>query len=262
MKRLAFPAVAAFLFPLGIWWVVFSEGLLVRFFESSLAPYDLHADFIHLKKGPFYNFESHSLLLKRSGKPLFSIDHFAARIHPLLLFLMRPTLSFHGVIGGGDIAGKMGRPYGRGAQGQLRFDRIPLDAISFLADRGVAGSGVITGEGRLDDYRGEFTFSIQALRLKSESFWGVVIPLDLFVRGRGIISMDEERIRIGSLSLEGDRVYARVKGTIARETTDLTIEIMPDPLLVRERSQSFSLIENFKVSPGYYVIPIQGKFSL
>jgi len=262
MKRLFFLAIAVLLFPLGIWWVVISEDLLLHSIESSLAPYHLHADFVHLKKGPFYNVQSQSLLLKRSGQPLFSIDHFVGQINPLHLFLMRPTLSFQGVIAGGHIAGKVSQPYGRTAQAQLRFDRLSLDGIPFLVDKGVAGGGVITGEGKLDDHRGELIFSIQALRLKDGSFWGVVIPLDLFVRGRGVISMDEERIRIGSLSLEGDGIYARVKGTIAGGAMDLTIEILPDPLMMRERSRSLTLLEKFKVSPGYYVIPIRGNFSL
>ena len=134
--------------------------------------------------------------------------------------------------------------------------------MPFLASKGIAGSGVITGECKFDDHGGDFRFSIQGLRLKDESLGGSMIPLDLFVEGRGIISIDEERIRIRSFSLEGKGIYARLKGMIAGGRMDLTIETMPDALLIRERAHSFSLIENFKVSPGYYVIPIKSSFPL
>jgi len=263
MKRLFFLLpIAALLLPLGIWWFVIPEDLLLDSIESSLAPYHLHADFVHLKKGPFFQVQSQSLLIKRSDQTLFSIDDFAGQINPLLLFLVRPNLSFQGVVAGGRITGEVSQPYGRAGRIHLRFHRLSLEGIPFLAEKGVAEGGVITGEGRLDGHRGELTFSVQALRLKNGSFWGVVIPLDWFDRCRGIIHMDEEKIRIGSLSLEGDGIFARIKGTIVGEETDLTMEIMPDALLLRKRSSPLSLLENFKVSPGYYVIPIRGHLSL
>ncbi|MDH7499583.1 MAG: type II secretion system protein GspN, partial [candidate division NC10 bacterium] len=260
MKRLFFLTIAVLLFPVGIWWFLISEDLLLHSIESSLAPYQLHADFLHLRKGPFYQVQSQSISLKRSDQPLFSIDDFVGRINPLLLFLMRPNLSFRGVVAGGHIAGEVSQPYMRGARGQIRFDRLSLDGIPFLAEKGIAGGGVITGEGRLDDHRGELTFSIQGLHLKNGSSWGAVIPLDLFDRGRGILCMEEEKIRIGSFSLEGDGIFARIKGTIGGGETDLTIEIMPDAHLLEEGSSRLSLLEKFKVSPGYYVIPIRGHF--
>jgi hypothetical protein len=41
---------------------------------------------------------------------------------------------------------------------------------------------------------------------------------------------------------------------------DLTMEIMPDSSFTGN-SYIFSMIDNYKVSPGYYVIPIKSTIS-
>ncbi|MDH5203807.1 MAG: type II secretion system protein GspN, partial [Nitrospirota bacterium] len=62
---------------------------------------------------------------------------------------------------------------------------------------------------------------------------------------------------ISSLSLQGDGIYARVKGNIKKNVMDLTLELMQDSSSA-DKSSLLLFLENYKVSPGYYVIPIKG----
>ena len=81
-----------------------------------------------------------------------------------------------------------------------------------------------------------------------------LIPLDAEhpgypVRKHGVLYL-------GFLSLEGEGIYARVKGDVMGDRLDLKIELMPDSSS-KGKANIFSKIENFQVSPGHYVIPIK-----
>ena len=62
-------------------------------------------------------------------------------------------------------------------------------------------------------------------------------------------------IKITSISLEGDKGYARLKGDITNRRMDLSLELMPDENKLSTGESM--LIGRHIVSPGYYVIPIK-----
>ena len=68
-------------------------------------------------------------------------------------------------------------------------------------------------------------------------------------------------VKVSSLALEGEGVYARLKGRILNGSAmDLTLEVMPEASFA-DRSFLIALIQGYKVSPGYYAIPIKGEMS-
>ena len=108
------------------------------------------------------------------------------------------------------------------------------------------------------DDTGEARFSIREARFEG-AFPGVdFLPLDLFQSIRGSLTI-EKTITVKSLTLEGRGVYARVNGNIKGNSLDMKIELMMDssfgqePVLAKDLGQ-------YRVSPGYYVIPFSHNF--
>ena len=71
-----------------------------------------------------------------------------------------------------------------------------------------------------------------------------------------MLHLQANTIKIPSISLEGDKGYARIKGDITDGFMNLILELMPstDELQPIESM----LISKYQISPGYYVIPIEG----
>jgi type II secretion system protein N len=260
MKRLLLPivllAITAGVSVLGLWMIVIQESMLIHWMQRPLNGDSLSLDFVGLRKGLFYDFRAERAVLKRSDTALLGVDHFVGRIHFLSLLLARPNLSFRGTVDGGLVDGQIKQSGGK-RQILVRFDRLPAQKISFLSALGLNGRGIVTAEFVSDGRLGSLKFSISDANFDQKTAWGVMLPINSFDMARGMITIDEDKISIRSFSLEGRGIYARAKGEIARGVLDLKIELMPDPLLMKERFSSFSLIESYKVSPGYYLIPIK-----
>jgi type II secretion system protein N len=211
----------------------------------------------NLRKGLFYNFESPGITLKNeSGDVLLSLDHFAGRMNPWPLVRRELAVSFQGSRDGGSMKGEANLSRKK-VKIQARLDSLPLGELPSLRAVGLEAQGILNGGLRFEDRRGELRFSIRDLRLKGGSLLGLVMPVDLFSRANGAVIIDGNRRLLSSVSLEGRGIYARVKGEVADRTMDLQIEIMPDSSLLAEKPSSFSVMERFKVSPGYYVIPLK-----
>ena len=257
MKRLILPiSIAAVLSVLGSWVIVIQEGMLIRWIEGPLGREDLSLAFFGLRKGLFYDFRAERVELKRSDTVLLGVDHFSGRIHFCSLLLGRPNLSFRGTVDGGLVDCQITQSR-KNRQILIRLSRLPTQKIPFLLALGLHGKGIVTAEFVSDGRVGSLRFSISDFSFDQKTAWGVMLPVNSFDSARGMVTIEEEKIFIRSFSLEGRGIYARARGEIARGILDLKIELMPNVSLVRERSSSFSLIENYKVSPGYYLIPIK-----
>lgn len=250
-------SVVVILLVIALWLVAIPESLLVHLGRNSLEPYQLSVDIANLRKGLFYNFESQGITLRNeSGNALLSLDHFAGRINPWPLVTRELAVSFQGSRDGGSVEGEANLSRKK-VKIHARLDSLPLGELPSLTSLGLEAQGILNGALRFEDRRGELRFSIRDLRLKGGSLLGLVMPVDLFSRANGAVIIDGNRRLLSSVSLEGRGLYARVKGEIAGKTMDLQIEIMPDSFLLAEKPSSFSVMEKFKVSPGYYVIPIK-----
>jgi hypothetical protein len=98
------------------------------------------------------------------------------------------------------------------------------------------------------------TFKIPDLSIHESE---IVIPLiETFHRIQGSFSITSNRIELESVSLEGDKGYARLKGNITNGVARLKLEIMPEA--ARLSSLETMLITKYFVSPGYYVVPLEG----
>jgi hypothetical protein len=81
--------------------------------------------------------------------------------------------------------------------------------------------------------------------------------IDSFRKVQGLITLSGNSVTINSLSLDGDRAYARAKGNIINGSADMTFELMPEFRKLEDFEKL--LIKKYESSPGHYVIPFKGR---
>jgi hypothetical protein len=79
--------------------------------------------------------------------------------------------------------------------------------------------------------------------------------LSSFHTVQGVLNIVNDKIRIESLGIEGEKGYARVKGDITAGFMNLTLELMPSA--GKLSPAELMLIDSYRQSPGYYVIPLK-----
>jgi type II secretion system protein N len=213
-----------------------------------------------LKKGFFYTVTIDSVVLKNSGEELVSFDNIHSRINPFGLIRMRLDASVSGTIGSGKISGSAILTKTK-LQARLDYKEIDMREIPFLKRTGIRGAGTISGRFLLTDDKGHAEFATSNAAFEPADFSGVKVPMNFFDAVAGSLSIEGSVIEVISVALTGKDIYARLKGVIRNGITDLTMELMPgrsfleNPLFVMQ-------LARYKVSPGYYVIPVRGNFSL
>ena len=252
MIRLFIACLIAVAVIFGLWSIVFTDRMLIYGIEKSLRDGDLRIEVTDLKKGLFFDFKAAHMTLKKSDRALISIDEVAGRINPLKLLAGKPPLDFSGNVGGGRIDGEAG--FLKRSPANIRVYRANIEEIPFFALSGLEGNGTLSGECRLAKGTGDIKFVVKDARLKTGSFGGVSVPLDVFRDAKGAMTVEGPTVKIVSFSLEGEGIYARIKGNIVGKKLDLTLELMPDRSF--KEAFIFSALENYRVSPGYFVIPI------
>lgn len=260
MKRFLFVAVTVtVIIVFGIWLIVIPESLIMNLTENSLKDKNITLETKGFKKGLFYSFKFDGITLKKTGDTLLSLENVGGRINPLSLLLMRLTLSFDADTSGGDIKGQINLLKGKTLV-NIYIDNANVDEMPLLKVIGLSGKGSLSGELHLRDKSGDLRFFIKDARFADKSFSGINVPLNVFHNVKGAMVINGDTVEVTSFSLEGSGIYARIKGNIRGGNIDLTMEIMPDSSFAGS-SYIFSMIDNYKVSPGYYVIPIKSTIS-
>jgi len=260
MKGFLLACIIAPVVIVGLWAIAIPEDFIISLMENSLRESNLHVEAKGLKKGLFYNLKSERIWLKKSEEVLLLIDNVAVGIHPSSLLQMKLTASFHGEISGGNMDGEWDLLKGKDGF-RMRLDNSNMEGILLFSILGLSGRGILSAEYRSKGGTGDLRFSMRDAKFEGKSYSGIRIPLDLFHSAKGLIAMKGDVIHVGSLSLEGDGLYARVKGDIMGDRVDLTIELMPDSSF-KDKSNIFSQMKNFQVSPGHYVIPLKSSMPL
>ncbi len=256
MKLLLAAGMLALFIVLGLWFLAVPEDLIKARVER-LGGDHLRVEVADLRKGPFYDFGSQRITLCRSADVLLFVDNFKGRINPFSLFRGKLTLFIRGDVSGGTLEGVMDLLWGRN-QVDLRMNQSSIEGIPGFAKMGLRGKGTLSGELKLEEGAGDVRFSIQDARFENCPSSGVILPLNWFDRVKGTMTVGGNSIRVNSLSLEGEGIYARVKGEIVEGKLDLVLELMPDRSFVsKKEALIFAAIDRYRVSPGHYRIPIK-----
>lgn len=256
MKKFVLAAVlitAALLW--GFWLVAVPQGLIIDYLEKSVKAGDMKVSVEGFRKGLFYNFTADAVRLEKSGETLVEVRDLSGRLDLAGLLALKAVVPFEGSVSKGSLTGKatVGRD---GYAIDAALSGAEMGGLPALALAKVQGTGVLSGDFRMKDGQGALKFTVQNGDFKAISYGGYLIPLNMFHTARGAVSIKGPLIEVESVSLEGDGVYARARGKVVGGRVDMKLELMPEESAVPE-STMMAIAGRYRVSPGYYVIPIQ-----
>ncbi len=254
MKRLLAAAVFAAVMLFAAWFVVFPEKTLLALIRNSLGGSGLTVDLSGFRKGYFYDFRTENVAFGKSGRTLLTAQDISCRLDFSSLLLLKPALRCGGKMAGGRITGSIGLPGGKGPV-RVSIDNARIEELPFLSLAGIGGSGSISGRLIMTKGSGDILFAVREAHLLPASFGGIRVPLDAFSDGTGALALDGGKLRVTSFSLEGNGIYARVKGTMEGNVLNLKMELMPEKSFALE-NPVFALLAAYRDSPGHYSIPI------
>lgn len=237
----------------GAWVIVLPEDLLLEMLQSPQGDITLNAD--GLRKGLVFNLKADAVTIIKEGEDILRIEDAKLRLNPLELFILRASLRFEGNVSGGEITGTAVIKK-KGLEASLRIEGAEVSDIAFIKRLGLLDRGVISGQLIFKDSTGEAKVSLNNALFKDRTFSGVPLPLHIFSGAKAAFSIKEGLLSITSFSLEGDGIYARLKGEIRGSAMDLKAELMPQAGF-KEKIYLIPL-ERYQTSPGYYVIPVKG----
>lgn len=260
MKRFLIAGIFGIIIVLGFWQIAVPNSLITDLIENSLEDKGLHADFAGFRKGLFFNFEAEQITLKKSGSSLLSVENARARVDLLSLLGLRLSVLFDGDIGGGRMNGRVDLLHNNRVD--IAIDKAAIEGIPLFRVLGLEGSsGIFSGDMKMENSSGEIRFDLTNAVFESASFGGIMLPLEMFYQARGAMTINNNTFDIKSFALEGDGIYARIKGNITEGRARLTAELMPERSF-KEKNYIFSMLEQYKVSPGYYSIPITSNLTV
>lgn len=204
-----------------------------------------------IRKGIFFSVYADAVNLNIDNEPALSINDLSINFAPRYLRTGEIAFLIRGKIGAGIIEGVLRLPM----KGHFKIDMADLNSIPYLKRFGVKISGHLSSDIKLNNGEVAATFNIPDLNIGNDD--ASVIPLiNTFRRIQGAVHLNGSNLRIDSISLEGEKGYARLKGSIKNGQIDMKLELMP--LESTLNTLESMLIGKYIVSPGYYVVPING----
>ena len=260
--RKKLPIIILAAVPVLFWmmWIVFPETAIQTIIEDSVAGSQFVVEAQGLKKGFFYTLDIDALVLKGSRGELISVKDIRSYINPLFVPLFQLRLTGNGAIGDGNITGNLTLSKGK-IKGVLNFNKVGFGELHFLKLTGIKGSGTLSGSVAISESAGHAEFVSSDAVFEETEFSGVKAPLNIFHMVKGSLDLRGGVIEVVSLAFQGKDVYARLKGDIRGNVMDIFMELMPGKSYI-ENPFVLAGLEAYKISPGYYIIPVKGNLFL
>jgi type II secretion system protein N len=255
--RKKLPVIVLAAVPVFFWiiWIVFPETAIQTAIEDSVAgKFVIEAQ--GLKKGLFYTVDIDALVLKGGKGELISVKNIRGHINPLFIPLLQLRLSGNGAVGDGDISGNLILSRGK-IKGFLNFQKVGFGDLHFLKLTGIKGNGTLSGSVTISESAGHAEFVSRDAVFEEAEFSGVKAPLNIFHMVTGSLDLRGGIIEIVSLAFQGKDIYARLKGDIRGNMMDISMELMPGKSYI-ENPFVLAGLDAYKISPGYYIIPVKG----
>ena len=241
-----------------IWFFAVPDNLIKDYIEDSASQHKFKADIEGLRKGFFFTLYAESLDLKKDpDSEILKITDISCRINPLYLFKKQLAFSVKGKIGTGDINGSFNLP----DNGNIKITNAEIAAITYITSIGLKGNGIISGSVTFKNNTADVTFTVPDADIEG-SILQMPLPLSLFRKIQGAFSIKGNTVEVVSITLEGEKLYARLSGNtaIGGKITGMTLEVMPAAEYVSTnefKSLESAILKKYEASPGYYVIRIE-----
>jgi type II secretion system protein N len=262
MKKILFTVIILTISAVGIWLFVIPQHTIMNLMNSALSDTDLLLTGEGLQKDILFAVRAERMLLNNRSdsddhSALLICENFYGRIPFLSLLRFDPSFTFDCTIGNGHVTGNINLI----SMTNFEFEgkTISFEDIGVLKKYGLHGKGKLSAGFSLSEGSGEIRFSVDDARLSSAVFDNF-FPLSLFHKIAGLVAVEKGSANIRSLTLEGTGVHARIKGTIKDHFLNASLELMIESAFAAN-FPALKSIEQFKVSPGYYVMPLAATLS-
>lgn len=208
-----------------------------------------------IRKGIFFSLYADAINLSIDNTLALRIDDISINFTPRFLKNGEPAFIVRGRVGTGTIEGVLRLPL----KGSFNINDANLNAIPYLKRFGMSVSGHLSSEISINYEKVKVVFNIPDLDIQNTAVTSIPL-LKSFRKMQGSVRLNGNDITVDSMSLEGKKGFARLKGRIMNGLADMTLELMPV-------EQSLNTLESmiigkYIVSPGYYVIPIKGPIAI
>jgi len=249
--------IALVLIPILIWgiWIAIPESYIQDRVEDSIDDRNFSIVTEGLKKTLFYKVTIDRLTLNGYGREHVSIEDIQAPINLLSFIRFQLNVTFDGDIGGGKMSGNIIRTINE-KKTEMTVKNAHIDDLPFLKHAGIEGSGMLSGRLSMTSRTGHVEFVTHNAQFQPVVLSDSIVPLNVFTKVTGALDIKEDVLYVSSIALEGNDIYARLKGKIDNNFTNLSMEIMPGRSFL-DNQLFINTLEKYKVSPGYYVIPIR-----
>lgn len=236
-----------------VWLIAVPMDLIHERLEDSITSAGntgIKADVKGLKKGILLSLHADAIDLSIDKRPALSITDLSFSFSPGHLINGEFAFLVKGSAANGTINGTVKLP----VWGKIKIDHAELGAIPYITRFGLDINGNVFSNIKIEGNAANVIFNVPDLSIGDDS---TVIPLlNTFRRLQGSLSLRGNTVKIRSVSLEGEKGYARLKGSITNGIMDLTLELMPDT--DKLKAMESMLIGKYIISPGYYEVPIKG----
>jgi hypothetical protein len=237
MKKLRYLLYAGIIIPVffvSFWLIVLPDSFIKTRIENSISNYgnpETEVIVRGLKKGIFFTVFADRIEFKKQDTVVLIITDISSRINPLYLFKKQVAFSVRGI------------------------DGAEINAIPYIQSLGLKVSGLVSAHINFKNNNADVYFKTSHVDIE-DTITEIPLPFHSFQTIQGVLHLQANTINVPSISLEGDKGYARIKGDITDGFMNLILELMPstDELQPIESM----LISKYQISPGYYVIPIEG----
>lgn len=191
---------------------------------------------------------TNTALTGSNGTKLFILDEVRLDLHLLTLFLGRIGIDIHSK----EVTATLSAGFDGSVKGEASFNNVPFDTAAFIPPANVSFFAPVSGRVILSGRKADIEVRADEITWKRLSVSGFDLPPDMFLKGKGGISVERGRTIVKSLAFEGGKGYARLSGEIISGQPRLTLELFPndwDDLMLIP-------LERYKVSPGQYKMPL------
>lgn len=258
MKRIVVAALTVIIFVsigvVGIWyWGIPDRYVTDRIEGLVVNPVNIKME--GFAKRPFFMFDVDRVIIRNGDDEIWSVLDVSGGIKPLQLLKGKAVITAAGESYGGNVNATI--TVSKNEQdASISFADIETSEVSYFRSMGFEGKGALSGSLNYVNGKGGLEFVVDGAELKGFSNSGVFVPLDYFHTIRGAVELlSADSVRIKSVALSGEGIYVRAKGRIEKGLADLEVEIMPEASF--PGSSLLMLIERYKISEGYYYIPIK-----
>lgn len=263
MKGLLIIPVALALLCIGTWMIGISETTIGDLIALPLEDRGITIETEGLTKGILFSLTIPKATFTQrdaAGRPapLLTVTDVAAHLDVPSLLVLKPHIDIRGTVGDGTLTASVALR--ASDESTVRGTSISLSHVPFVTMQGIGGEGRLSWDLSVRPEARELKLRVDDARLKESFIEGTPLPLDMFHEIRGLFLIGRESTEIRSLALEGKGIHARLRGTIQQGTLTSTLEVSLDTTR-RENALVAAMIERYRVSPGYYEIPVTRRLS-